>query len=267
MKAFHATAVAALSTAAAFSPAPAAAQAGGVWQFDAALYLYLPSVSGTTRFGTGDSDAAVDVSKLLETLNTTFQGTFEARRGQWGGFTDFFYVDFGKTRSATRDLSIGGIPLPADVSAATDFSLKGTSWTLAGVWRPDPASPLDVIAGVRLLDVKESVAWQLSGNIGQFPVTGQARQQEASLHNVDGIVGVKGRFAFGPGGRWFVPYYADVGTGDSKVTWQAVAGIGYSFGTLSVVGGWRHLDYKMKNGKPFETLTFSGPTFAAVFRW
>jgi hypothetical protein len=270
MKPIHATAVAVLSAAATLVPASAAAQSADAWQFDAALYLYLPSVGGTTRFGSGgDSDATVDVSKLLESLNTTFQGTFEARRGQWGAYTDFFYVDFGKNRAATRDLSIGGIPLPADVSAATDFSLKGTSWTVAGVWRaiPDPASPLDVLFGARLLDIKESLAWQLSGNIGQFPVTGQARQQEASLHNVDAILGAKGRVAFGNGGGWYVPYYVDVGTGDSKFTWQAMSGIGYSFGALSVVAGWRYLDYKMKSGKPFETLNFSGPTFAAVFRW
>jgi hypothetical protein len=226
-------------------------------------------VGGTTRFGTGGSDATVDVSKLLESLNATFQGSFEARRGQWGGYTDFFYVGFEHSKSATRDLSIGGIPLPADVTAATDFNLKGTEWTLAGVYRaiPDPASPFDVIAGMRLLDIKETLSWQLSGNIGQFPVQGQARMQEATIHNWDAIVGVKGRFAIAQGGKWFVPYYLDLGTGNSKFTWQAMTGIGYSFGTVSVVGSWRYLDYRMKSGRPFETLNFNGPAVAAVFRW
>jgi len=46
-----------------------------------------------------------------------------------------------------------------------------------------------------------------------------------------------------------------------------MGGIGYSFGALSIVGGWRYLDYRFKSGKPFETLTFSGPVFAAVYRW
>ena len=269
MKAIQATAVAAVCAAAALVPTTAAAQAADAWQFDAALYLYLPSVGGTTRFGSSGSDATVDVSKVLESLNATFQGSFEARRGQWGGYTDFFYVDFKNSKSSTRDLSIGGIPLPVDVSAATDFKLTGTAWTLAGTYRaiPDPASPLDVIAGVRLLDIKERLGWQLSGNIGQFPVQGQARTQEATVHNVDAIVGAKGRVALGAGGRWYVPYYVDVGTGNSKYTWQAMAGIGYSFGALSIVGSWRYLDYHMKSGRPFETLNFSGPAVAAVFRW
>lgn len=269
MKAIHATAVAALATAAALAPAAVAAQAADAWQFDAALYLYLPSVDGTTRFGNGGaSDATVDVAKLLESLNATFQASFEARRGQWGGYTDFVYVNFSHANSSTRELSIGGIPLPADVSAATDLGLKGSAWTLAGLYRavPDPVSPLDVIAGARLLDIKQTLAWQLSGNIGQFPVQGQARTQEASVHSLDAIVGVKGRVALG-GSKWYVPYYLDVGTGDADLTWQAMAGIGYSFGALSVVGSWRYLDYRFKSGKPFETLSFSGPVFAAVYRW
>jgi hypothetical protein len=268
MKAIQATTVAVLCASASLAPATATAQAADAWHFDAAIYLYLPSVDGTTRFGTGGSDATVEASKILENLNAAFMGAFEARRGQWGGFTDFVYVDFNKSRSGTRDLTIGGIPLPADVSAALSFDLKGSAWTLAGLYRvvPDAASPVDVFAGARLLDLEEKVAWQLSGNVGQFPVSGQAGNQEASIRNWDAIVGAKGRFALG-GGRWFVPYYVDMGTGNSKFTWQAMAGIGYSFGAFSIVGNWRHLDYRMKSGKPFETLTFSGPSIAAVLRW
>jgi len=269
MKAIQATTVAALCASAALAPATAAAQAADAWHFDAALYLYLPSVDGTTKFGTGGSDATVNASKVLESLNAAFMGAFEARRGQWGGFTDFVYVDFNHSSSTTRDLSIGGIPLPADVSASLSFDLKGYAWTLAGLYRvvPDPVSPIDVFAGARLLDIKENVAWQLSGNIGQFPISGQAGNQEASVHNWDAIVGAKGRFALTADGKWFVPYYLDIGTGNSSFTWQAMAGIGYSFGALSIVGNWRYLDYHMKSGKPFETLSFSGPSIAAVFRW
>ncbi len=67
--------------------------------------------------------------------------------------------------------------------------------------------------------------------------------------------------------KWFVPYYLDVGAGDSKSTWQAVTGVGYSFGWGDVVGAWRHLDYRMKSGNAVESLSFSGPGIAAVFRW
>lgn len=41
----------------------------------------------------------------------------------------------------------------------------------------------------------------------------------------DAIVGVRGSYRFGDTGRWRVPYYADVGAGDSDLTWQAMTGL------------------------------------------
>ena len=64
MKAIQATTVAVLCASALLAPATATAQAADAWHFDAAIYLYLPSVDGTTRFGTGGSDATLVVSFL-----------------------------------------------------------------------------------------------------------------------------------------------------------------------------------------------------------
>ena len=58
-----------------------------------------------------------------------------------------------------------------------------------------------------------------------------------------------------------------MGTGESKFTWQAWAGVGYSFGLVEVVGSWRYLDYHMKSGKAIESLSFNGPAVSVVFRW
>jgi hypothetical protein len=53
MKAIQATDGRSPVRSAALAPATAAAQAADAWHFDAALYLYLPSVDGTTKFGHG----------------------------------------------------------------------------------------------------------------------------------------------------------------------------------------------------------------------
>ena len=73
--------------------------------------------------------------------------------------------------------------------------------------------------------------------------------------------------AFGESRKWFVPYYVDIGTGESNLTWQAMGGIGYSFGWGDVVAAWRYIDYDMKSGKKIESMTFNGPAIAAVFHW
>lgn len=79
-------------------------------------------------------------------------------------------------------------------------------------------------------------------------------------------MGVKGRVALSAGHKCYAPYCVDVGAGDSKLTREAVAGVGYSFGWGDIVATWRDLDDEMKSGNPMENLTFSGPSISAVFR-
>jgi hypothetical protein len=260
-----------LGLSAGLAPAPAVAQTSDAWQFGAAVYVYLPTVSGSTRFPSsgGGSDINIDGSTILDKLKMAFMGSFEARKGAWGGFTDILYVNLGDSKSGIRDMTIGGNQLPAGASANADYDVKGTVWTLAGSYRaiPDVRQPLDVFAGARMLDFKQKLAWQLSGNVGSVPLEGRAGIREARKQNWDAIVGVKGRVTLGSEGKWFVPYYLDVGTGESDLTWQALTGIGYSFGWGDVVASWRYLDYKMKSGSNIESLNFNGPAVAAVFRW
>lgn len=65
---------------------------------------------------------------------------------------------------------------------------------------------------------------------------GREGSNQQSIDNRDGIVGVKGRLALGSASGWFVPHYADVGAGDSHLTWQAMAGIGYAFQGFELIG-------------------------------
>jgi hypothetical protein len=47
-----------------------------------------------------------------------------------------------------------------------------------------------------------------------------------------------------------VPYYLDVGTGESDFTWQAMTGLGYSWKSVDVNAAWRYLDYDVGDSKP-----------------
>jgi len=259
-----------LTAALALTPLPARAQGSDAWQFQGTVYLYFPSMGGKTTFppSGGGSSVSMDAETILENLKFTFMGSLEARKGPWGVFTDVIYLDLGDTKSATRDIQIGGV-LPAGATAKVDYDLRGWLWTLAGSWRAvsTPTYQLDVIGGTRMINLKPSVAWQLSGNIGAVPLPDRAGSRQADQQNWDLIVGAKGRAAFGAGGQWFVPYYVDLGAGESKFTWQAMTGVGYTFGWGDVIGAWRYVDYRMKSGGALETLTFNGPGVAAVFRW
>ena len=235
------------------------------WQFRAIIYGYFPEIGGTSTFpaGTGSS-INVDADTIIDNLKFAFMGTLEAQKGRWGAFTDIMYLDVGGSKSQTRDLRFDGVQLTADAT----LDVKGWVWTLAGNYRvaTAPEATVDVFAGARLLDVEEKLGWQLSTSLPISPGHFQGTS-EAKVENWDGIIGVKGRLSFGANREWFVPYYLDVGTGESDFTWQGIAGIGYAFKWGEIMAAWRYLDYDFKSGKKIESLNFNGPAIGVAFRW
>ena len=245
------------------------ASAESEWAVGATVYGWFPDISGKVVFrdDTGGSDFEVDIGDILENLEFTFQGGLDVRKGRWGAVTDVIYMSVGKSERDSRDGALGDTQIPADVSARLEFDMKSWVWTTAGYYRAiDEASHrLDVLAGVRYLDVDQTLDWTLSGNIAGIPVLDRAGSGEAKLQNWDLVVGLRGRFGFGPESAWFVPYVFDIGAGDSDLTWQAAAGIGHRFGWGEILGIWRHLSYEFDSA--LSDMEFSGPAIGATFRW
>lgn len=247
-----------------------AQQLSDQWQFRASVYGWLPDIGGTTTFpaGTGTS-INVDASTIIDSLKFTVMGTFDAQKGRWGAFTDVIYLDVGGSKSQTRDLALGGVSLPAGVTADATLDIKSLVWTLGGSYRlaADPGATLDVLAGARLLAIKQKLDWQFSANIGGIAPPPRTGSSEVKFDNWDAIVGVKGRLAFGANREWYVPYYLDVGAGDSDLTWQGVTGIGYVFRWGELFAVWRYLDYNFKSGAKIEDVNFNGPAIGVALRW
>jgi len=252
----------------ALAPLLASAQADGAWRYRATLYGYFPSVSGHSSVPAdgGGSTIDVDSGKIIDSIDGFFMGAFEAHNGRWGLFTDYMYLSLGASRQNSRDFTINGA-LDVGTSANLGFDLEGTIWTLAGEYRLPAAAPLtvDVLAGARMFKLKPTVRWDISGSIGTLDPLRRSGSYEKSDTLWDAIVGVKGRYAFGNGQRWIVPFYLDVGGGDSRLTWQASTGLGYAFswGETSLL--WRYLSYEMKSGNPQQELKFNGPMLGATF--
>jgi hypothetical protein len=267
---------AALGASAALLPASAAAQTvdswklSDAWRFEGSIYGFLPIISLRTMLPSGASiDSSLSRSDVLDHLKMLFLGSLAAQKGRWGGFTDVMYMDLGNGNAKTRDFTLGGVGLPADVTATTGIDMKAVVWTLAGSYRAvaNPDATLDVLAGARLIDIKTTQTWQLTGNVGQIPLPGRSGSGEAKGSNWDAIVGVKGRVALDAERKWFVPYYLDVGTGQSDLTWQAMGGVGYALNWGDVVATWRYVDWNNKSGKSVQDLSLNGPMLAFTFRW
>jgi hypothetical protein len=265
----HKIASAAATALVAIAPGFASAQVmSDQWQYSAAIYGWLPTIRGTTTFPAGGSDLNVDASQIISHIKMAGMGTFAVQKDRWGAFTDIIYVDIGGSKTGTRDLTVGGATLPAGVTANASLDVKSAIWTLAGSYRvlADPGSSLDVFAGARSIELKQRLNWSFSADIGGVTAPPRSGGSDAKVSNIDGIVGVKGRYAFGDNREWYVPYYLDIGTGDSDLTWQAVGGIGYAFHWGEVFVVYRYLDYNFKSAK-IEDANFGGPAFGVAFHW
>lgn len=221
------------------------------WQYGLMIYGWLPSISGDLNYDLPDSggdSVSVDASNILDALKMTFMGSFEARKGPWSGFTDVIYLDLGDDKSKSVSVPNGSTHTLFDA----DMELTGWLWTLGGaytVWQ-NQKSHLDLLAGARLLSLDTEVELT-GGGPGQ-----RDRTLSESEDLWDAIVGVKGRLNLQD--RWFMPYYADVGTGDTDLTWQVMAGVGYAFDWGEVMLNYRYLEYDQGDDKLLQDLGFGG---------
>jgi hypothetical protein len=118
-----------------------------------------------------------------------------------------------------------------------------------------------------MLNMDQSLDWSFSGNIGALGLPGRSGRVDVSETNWDAIVGLKGVATLSEDRRWVLPYYVDVGTGQSKLTWQAFGGIGYSFGWGTTTLAWRYLKYEFDSGAPIEDISLNGPFVGVTFQW
>lgn len=267
---FVGTASASILAAMAPSPVNAATDAAD-WQWDATVYLWLPALGGETSFPPNGDGPSIDVSgeQILDSLNFAFMGAVEGRKGRWGLATDVIYLDLGASRKGTRDFGLGQVEIPATVDADLELDITGWLWTLAGSYEviQQENFSMNMLGGIRMLDLEETLQYRFNGDIASLPIEGRAGSSSAEETQWDAIVGVKGRWTFGAERQWYVPYYLDVGSGESDLTWQGMAGVGYSFDSIDVTGAWRYLDYDLGESTPIKSIDFNGPALGVTFRF
>lgn len=240
------------------------------WQFSLTPYLWLPNFNGTLKYQTppgtgGRPEVEAGPNDYLSNLDFVLMLSGEARKGEWGLLGDYIYLDFSSEESTVKSVSGPGGSVQVPVDAGTKTGLSGVAWQFAGFYNAvnTPSTSMDALAGMRYFRIKASVAWQLAGSLGLFPQSGSYSEEEEL---VDAIVGIRGKVRPG-GGKWYVPYYLDIGTGSSSLTWQALTGIGYSMGWGDIQLSYRHLFYDQGSDKLVQDFSFSGPAIGASFKF
>ena len=131
---------------------------------------------------------------------------------------------------------------------------------------------MDLLVGWRRADLDFS----LDANATLGPFTKGQRVVDLEMKYDDFLLAVNGKYTFSQS-NWSMTYYADIGEGDSDLTWQAIIGVDYKFDAFDLNVSYRHVEYEFGDidGRFLSTpmsikdvnMEFSGPLVGAKFQF
>ena len=227
------------------------------WRFEISPYVWSPGIKGTINFDNGLAKTAdFSSSNVLSNLKSGAMMSAEAHKGNWGIMGDLV--------SATLQNS-GSIPIYGGAATVADkITLQQTVLTGAATYTLANTRDIyvDGLLGARAIDITATLHGNLIG-------TAEKETISKKTSTVDPIIGAKGRYRIGDS-SWYLPAYADIGSGGgtTNLTWQVMAGIGKSFGSLIDASlTYRALYYNMKAGGVLQKTTMQGPQAAITFKF
>lgn len=168
------------------------------WRYAIAPYIWGTNIDGTVGTNQREVDVSADFSDIVEFVDVAGSLRFEAIK-RWGFFGDIFFASL----SNDEDTPIGKVEVSFDQMIAEAGALYA--------FRPDVTGYF----GARHQDLDGEIAIPVIGTRG------------ADRNWTDAIVGVRYTPAFG--NNWEGVLRADVGAGDSDLTWLAQVGLSYRF--------------------------------------
>lgn len=219
----------------------AAAETSDEWETHMDVYLWGASVGGHTADG---SDLNVSFDKLLKDLNLGFMGTVAAYKGRFSVIADLIYLDVSESKRNSGEFLGQPIEDKGKLELTGWISTFGGGYSLVN----DDKNSLILIAGARYLNLDTTFTFKVNEVKKEFDLGGSAW---------DGIVALNGKAQLGE--KWFLAYFADMGTGDSDFTWQARLGFGYKLKKHSLIFGYRYLDWNFDDKASLEDLNLHGP--------
>lgn len=209
------------------------------WTWRVAPYLWTPGIDGTLKTSNAEADFDVDFSDIWDNLESAALVLVETRRDRLTILGDLVYLGLevdGETR----------------MGADADLEMNTTIVELAGLYRLTPDSPFEVGAGLRYAYIDSELEAGLVDSDG-------------SRDAFDGFAAGRATWSFAR--RWSVLVYGDVGAGDSDLTWQASAMLGFHFTNWGLGFGYRILDYDLEDGSDELDLAFEGLMYGVEFRF
>ncbi|MFM1759813.1 MAG: hypothetical protein RLY75_1084, partial [Pseudomonadota bacterium] len=213
-------------------------------------YIWAPGIRGTLGLDSGlAKSASFNSSDVVSNLKSGAMISAEAHKGNWGVMGDVVSATLQKTGVIPTE----GGPLGDKITLQQTILTGLASYTVANT----KDVYLDALLGARAIYVTATL------NVGGVGTASK------TTSTVDPIVGAKGRYRIADS-TWYLPFYGDIGSGGgtTNLTWQAMAGVGKTFGKLIDASlTYRALYYDMKDGGVLQKTTMLGPQAAVTFKF
>ena len=225
---------------------PAEEAAASEWKKSFELYFWLPRIYINTA---DDSDYfKLTLSTILRTLNFMTMIDFNAQKDKWSMGADMIYIHLTDKIKKNNPHPIVDDPA-AHVGMRAFISTFGGNYQFFDKGRTE----LHALAGVRYLYIRLPVEFDIDG-VEKFGV-------DLGGHNWDGVIGMRGKTTFSD--SLYMDYYADLGTGQSRNTYQVKLGGGYRFKYFTATIGVRYLRWNFGSSNDLDNLRVIGPYVGA----
>ncbi len=206
------------------APARAADRPTANWQVQITPYVWMTGITGDVHAGDVSGSIGVSFSDIMDSLDFGLMGLFQARKGRWAFTFDGMYARL--TKEGTSSGFVGEAETVYGEIVTQVYSLAVSYRVLDG------RIPIDIGTGVRVMPISTTLT-VTSGTL-------EGRSAAGSNSAVDGFVLVRAELPLTR--RLAIDGFADIGAGDSKLSWEAMGGlkVGLS-GAVSLKFGYRYL--------------------------
>lgn len=232
------------------------------------LYYQIPTLEPGKPHHVAYGTITTTPADYLPKLNSAFMFAFDVRKGDVDLFGDFIHLNASMNASQQFTISgpLGHLQVPVNLSTSarlvSDDWEAGLGFALAHGHNAD----LSLFGGYRQYPL--DLTFNYTAIVGRRGIISPTGTVDANIVAKDIIFGLRGK-AFLGDGRWYVPYYADLGSGIGvqNQTWEAYGGAGYSFPHgQSLLLVYRDLTYyDLPPSSIFQKLTMAGPLLGYTF--
>ena len=166
----------------------------------------MPAIKGETVSG---DDFEISFNDIINNLDFTFMSVIGASKGKWSVGVDLIYMDLSADNAGTVT-----VPLTEHISITqnvkADVGMQSWVVTPAVGYNliDNEKINLTLLAGARYLWIKSTLEIKRSN---RFKYREHKFSDSGDVW--DGIVGVRGHVPLTE--KWYLPYYFDIGTGQS----------------------------------------------------